>query len=259
MGASPYRSARAAADRADALKAWASGPPAMPKELVGSNPDKLAALIEAAILECPSENMPGVFDADIGVFENSAVRAAIAEMRKKLPTIAAKASEIVSIGEGDGKVVSIGEGKAEIAPWTENVNGLRFLLAEVLDPQGTLGDEYIESMETALRMIAMMPPVIQGVRGRAARKGRVNALVKAVCIYRREEGLRVEYNFKIHEGEGILPVDRIVDTNTAVLAAKVAEFWGIHLTAPTLRTALRNQLRDGEPDAGDLLFPPRDA
>lgn len=232
---------------ADELLRWAAN---QPHRLVGDSPQRLAELVDQAILYNLASG-DGGFAADIGVYKNPDAQTAIKNMREKLPGLIKKAGEIVEMANSADRVPG----------WRGNVDALRFLLHAAFDPQGERGDEMMEFTErvaSALATIAALPlPLPLGRRGGVQRQDAAAALVKAVCVYRQEFGLDLSFDFKISQGSA--EAFRQVDTDTAALIVKVADLWGMSTSPAELRTMLRNfgqevKQRAVPPKVDDLLW-----
>lgn len=128
-------------------------------------------------------------------------------------------------------------------PWNklEAVEGLSFV---ILRNKAADVDVNIGALAQEIEMLANFPLALGRGRGRPHHSQALKYATRAVCFYRQEEGLALQYHFDAVEPLGdksrISTDQELQPTNdTAALACKVAGLWGLG-THVEVRTALRN-------------------
>jgi hypothetical protein len=164
-------------DRRIALREWAK---AQNVDLCGTDTDRLADLVDLAVaLVAPAG------DNEFGVGPDSA-KLAVPAVRSSLRKVANAASAL------DATLAEAIAGEA----WTDNIDTLKLVIDRVMssDPGRVFGFEEIVKIAEAIELLANLS-VPAGRPGPIPVPTGVDEIVAAVCLYRHEQGLSLQYDF----------------------------------------------------------------
>lgn len=194
-----------------------------PESVRGKNIERLICLVDEATLlfrPYPDEGIA----ADIGATNGSSFMTAMSSFAK----LSRHANRL------------LGATSAKPGDWTDHIDGLRYVIAR---SKAVEADVSVEAVVAAIEVIANFP-FPRRSRGRPHHDEALTQAVRAVCLYRQEEGLPVQYHFSAVEplgDKGGKSTNEQLEptTDTSALACDVARLWDLGYNVE-VRTELRN-------------------